>query len=89
MKTGKVLRSFVARDSHEVVLRTPKWEDLVAEVDSRVVAVSEIGKRTGYEQHVRVIGKAIRSETKMMKTLVEHPREGNYIDEIIMTKLLK
>jgi hypothetical protein len=28
MKTGKVLKSFVARDGRGVVLRTPKWEDL-------------------------------------------------------------
>ena len=182
MKTGKVLRSFVARDSRKVVLRTPKWEDLddflelinslvdekaeisrtekvsreeeidflskvlsrlekdetfylVVEVDGRVVAVSEIGRRSGYEKHVGVIGIAIKSDfrdlgigTEMMKTLVEqaqkmglkvltltvfasnkrairvyekvgfvqtgaipkkHFKEGNYIDEIIMTKLLE
>ncbi|MDI6905227.1 MAG: hypothetical protein QMD13_07055 [Candidatus Bathyarchaeia archaeon] len=28
MKAGKIIRNFSARDSREVVLRTPKWEDL-------------------------------------------------------------
>lgn len=28
MKAGKIIRSFFARDGREVVLRTPKWEDL-------------------------------------------------------------
>jgi RimJ/RimL family protein N-acetyltransferase len=182
MKTGKTIRSFIAKDSREVVLRTPKWEDLddflalinslvdekaeiartekvsreeeidwlskvlsrlekdetfylVAEVGGKVVAVSEIGRRSGYEKHVGVIGIAIRNEfrdlgigTEMMKTLViqaqemdlnvltltafasnkrairvyekagflqtgrvpkKHFKEGKYIDEIIMTKLLE
>ena len=182
MKTGKTIRSFIAKDSREVVLRTPKWEDLddflalinslvdekaeiartekvsreeeidwlskvlsrlekdetfylVAEVSGKVVAVSEIGRRSGYEKHVGVIGIAIRNEfrdlgigTEMMKTLVmqaqemdlnvltltafasnkrairvyekagflqtgrvpkKHFKEGKYIDEIIMTKLLE
>lgn len=182
MKTGKTIRSFIAKDSREVVLRTPKWEDLddflelinslvdekaeiartekvsreeeidwlskvlsrlekdetfylVAEVSGKVVAVSEIGRRSGYEKHVGVIGIAIRSEfrdlgigTEMIKTLVKqaqemdlkvltltafasnkrairvyekvgfvqtgrvpkkHFKEGKYIDEIIMTKLLE
>jgi len=103
MKTGKTIRSFIAKDSREVVLRTPKWEDLndflalinslvdekaeigrtekvsreeeidwlskvlsrlekdetfylVAEVDGKAVAVSEIGRRSGCEKHVGVIG---------------------------------
>jgi len=182
MKTGKTIRSFIAKDGREVVLRTPKWEDLddflalinslvdekaeiartekvsreeeidwlskvlsrlekdetfylVAEVGGKVVAVSEISKRSGYEKHVGVIGIAIRNEfrdlgigTEMIKTLVKqaqeiglkvltltafasnkrairvyekvgfvqtgrvpkkHFKEGKYIDEIIMTKLLE
>ena len=182
MKTGKTIRSFIAKDSREVVLRTPKWEDLddflalinslvdekaeiartekvsreeeidwlskvlsrlekdetfylVAEVGGKVVAVSEISKRSGYEKHVGVIGIAIRNEfrdlgigTEMIKTLVKqaqeiglkvltltafasnkrairvyekvgfvqtgrvpkkHFKDGKYIDEIIMTKLLE
>ena len=182
MKTGKTVRSFIARNSQEVLLRTPKWEDLddflalinslveekaeiartekvsreeeidwlsralsrlekdetlylVAEVAGKVVAVSEINKRSGYEKHVGVIGIAIRSGfrdlgigSNMMKTLVEqaqgmglkvltltafasngrairvyenvgfvqtgrvpkkHFKEGKYIDEVIMTKLLE
>ena len=182
MKSGKIFRSFTAKDRRKVVLRTPVWEDLddflelinslveeradilrtekvsrdeeidflsrvlsrlekdemfylVAEVDGKVVAVSEISKRSGYEKHVGVIGIAIRSEfrdlgigTEMMNALVEqaqemglkvltltafaankpaihvyekvgflqtgripkkHFKDGKYIDEIIMTKLLE
>ena len=108
---------------------------LVAEVDGKVVAVSEISKRGGYEKHVGVIGIAIRNGfrdlgigTEIMKTLVEqaqkmglnvltlsafatnkpaihvyekvgfvqtgtipkkHFKEGKYIDEIILTKVLE
>lgn len=108
---------------------------LVAEVDGRVVAVSDINKRSGYEKHVGVLGIAIKDGsrdlgigTEMMKTLVEQSRrmglsvltlsafatneraihvykkvgfvqtgviprksfkDGKYIDEIIMTKLLE
>jgi RimJ/RimL family protein N-acetyltransferase len=182
MKSGKIVRSFFAKDGRKVVLRTPKWEDLddflelinslvdekaeitrtekatreeeidwlskalsrlekdetfflVAEVDGKVVATSEINKRSGYQKHVGVIGIAIRSGfrdlgigTEMMKALVnqaqeaglkvltltafasnkrairvyekvgfvqtgrvpkKHFKEGKYIDEIIMTKLLE
>lgn len=28
MKTGRVIRSFSAKDGRKVVLRTPEWEDL-------------------------------------------------------------
>ena len=28
MKTGKILHRFIAKDGKEVVLRTPRWEDL-------------------------------------------------------------
>ena len=28
MKSGKIVRSFFAKDGRKVVLRTPKWEDL-------------------------------------------------------------
>jgi RimJ/RimL family protein N-acetyltransferase len=108
---------------------------LVAEVDGKVVASSEIDKRSGYEEHVGVIGIAIKSGfrdlgigTEMMKTLVgqaekmglkvltltafasneraihvyekvgfvqtgrvlkKHFKDGKYVDEIIMTKLLE
>jgi len=182
MKSGKIVRSFFAKDGRKVVLRTPKWEDLddflelinslveeradilktervskeeeidflsrvlsrlekdemfylVAEVDGKVVAVSEISKRGGYEKHVGIIGIAIRNGfkdlgigTEIMKTLVEqaqkmglkvltlsafatnkpaihvyekvgfvqtgtipkkHFKEGKYIDEIILTKVLE
>ena len=182
MRSGKIVRSFFAKDGRKVVLRTPKWEDLddflelinslveeradilrtervskeeeidflskvlsrlekdemfylVAEVDGKVVAVSEISKRGGYEKHVGVIGIAIRNGfrdlgigTEIMKALVEqaqkmglkvltlsafatnkpaihvyekvgfvqtgtipkkHFKEGKYIDEIILTKVLE
>lgn len=182
MKSGKIVRSFFAKDGRKVVLRTPRWEDLddfleiinslvdegadilrtervskeeeidflskvlsrlekdemfylVAEVDGKVVAVSEISKRGGYEKHVGVIGIAIRNGfrdlgigTEIMKALVEqaqkmglkvltlsafatnksaihvyekvgfvqtgtipkkHFKEGKYIDEIILTKVLE
>jgi RimJ/RimL family protein N-acetyltransferase len=108
---------------------------IIAEITGKVVAVSEISKRGGYEKHVGVIGIAVRSGfrdlgigTEMMKALVEqaqemdlkvltltafasnkrairvyekvgfvqtgrvpkkHFKEGKYIDEIIMTKLLE
>jgi len=181
MKTGKTVRSFIARDGQKVVLRTPKWEDLddllelvnslvdekaeitrserfsreeeidwlskalsrlekaetlymVAEVSGKVVAVSEISRRSGHERHVGVIGIAIKNGfrdlgigTEMMKTLVKqakemglkvltlsafasnkrairvyekvgfvqtgrvpkkHFKEGKYVDDVIMTKLL-
>jgi len=49
---------------------------LVAEVDGKVVAVSELSRRSGYESHVGVIGIAIRNGyrdlgigTELMKTL--------------------
>lgn len=129
MHAGKVIRSFTAKDRREVVLRTPKWEDLddflalinslveerayilksekvlreeeiyflakvlsrlekdemfylVAEVSEKVVAVSEISKRSGYESHAGAIGIAIKSDfrelgigTEMMKTLESQARK--------------
>jgi L-amino acid N-acyltransferase YncA len=182
MQAGKFIRRFSAKDKREVVLRTPKWEDLddflelinslveecadilrnekvtreeeidfmarvlsylekdemfylVAEVGDKVVAVSEVNRRSGYESHVGVIGIAIRKGyrdlgigTEIMKTLEgqalkmglkvltltafatnkraihvyedvgfvqtgsipkKHFKDGKYIDEIIMTKLLE
>jgi len=183
MKAGKVAKTFSARDGRQVVLRSPRWEDLddllelinslvderanivrdrratrheeidwlsralarmekdeifylVAEADGKVIANSEIWRRTGaYEQHVGAIGIAIRDGfrdlgigTEMMKALITQGRtmgmsvlelsvfanneravhvykkvgftetgkvprkffkEGKYIDEIIMTKLME
>lgn len=129
VKSGKLIRAFTLRDGRQVVLRTPRWEDLddlleminslvdegadivrservsrgdeidwlssvlrrvekdevfflLAEVDGRVVASSEIGRsRGGYDSHVGVIGIAIRNGfrdaglgTEMMKTLVAQGR---------------
>jgi RimJ/RimL family protein N-acetyltransferase len=182
MKSGKFVRRYSLGNKREVILRTPRWEDLddfldlinslvkerveisrtelvskeeeidflarmlsrlekdelfflIAEVDGKVVASSEIDRRTGYEGHVGVIGLAIKSGfrdlgigTEMMMTLVKqaekmglkvltltafasnsraihvyekvgfvqtgripkkHFKDGKYIDEIIMTKLLE
>jgi RimJ/RimL family protein N-acetyltransferase len=108
---------------------------LVAEINGKVVAVSEVNRRSGYGSHVGVIGIAIRSGYRdlgigreMMKTLEmqaqrmglkvltltafatnkraihvyegvgfvqtgvipkKHFKNGKYVDEIIMTKLLE
>lgn len=129
MRPGEELKRFKAKDGREVVLRTPKWEDLddflelinslveegadilrsekvsreeeidflarvlsnlekdklfylVAEIDGKVVAVSEINKRDGYEKHVGVIGIAIKKGfrdvgigTEIMNTLIEHAKQ--------------
>lgn len=66
------------------VLRRLEKEEVayvVAEVDGRVIANSEIGRRGGYEQHVGVIGIAIRRDfrdigvgTEIMKALTDQGR---------------
>jgi len=182
MQLGKVFRTFSAKDGREVILRTPRWEDLddlmelinslvdekaeiartdkvtredevewlpkmlaslekdelfflVAEVDRKVVASSDIHILSGNEKHVGVLGIVLKSGfrdlgigTEMMKTLVEqamalglkvltlqafatnkravhvyekvgfvqtgrvpkkHFKDGQYIDEVIMTKLIE
>jgi RimJ/RimL family protein N-acetyltransferase len=181
MQFGRVFRRFHAVDGQEVVLRTPKREDLgdlmglinslvdekaqiarmekvtmeeeaewmpkmlsnlekdllfflVAEVNKKLVASSDIHILSGDEKHVGVLGIVVKAGfrdlgigTEMMKTLVEqaealglkvltlhvfatnklavhvyekvgfvqtgkipkkHFREGRYIDEVIMTKLI-
>lgn len=108
---------------------------LVAEVEGKIIASSDIHPLRGYEKHVGVIGIAIKKGfrdvgigTEMMKALVEqarnmglkvltlsafatnerathvyekigfvqtggipkkHLRDGQYVDEVIMTKLLE
>jgi RimJ/RimL family protein N-acetyltransferase len=182
MKSGKTIQTFSAKDGREVVLRTPKWEDLddlldlinslveekaeiirdekvtreqevdwlsgvlarlekdstfflVAEVDGKVVASSDLNRLRNYEKHVGLIGIVVKSGfrdlgigTQIMKALVDYAnkmglkvltlpvfatnkgaihvyekvgfvqtgripkkyfKEGVYIDEIIMTKLLE
>jgi RimJ/RimL family protein N-acetyltransferase len=182
MQLGKVFRKFSARDGREVILRTPRWEDLddlmelinslvdekaeiartdkvtredevewlpkvlaslekdelfflVAEVDRKVVASSDIHILSGNEKHVGVLGIVLKSGfrdlgigTEMMKTLVEqamalglkvltlqafatnkravhvyekvgfvqtgrvpkkHFKDGQYVDEVIMTRLIE
>ena len=124
MKTGKILCRFADREGREVILRTPRWEDLddltdfinslveegadicrkekvtreeeaewlgrrladlendkvllmVAEVDGKVVANSEIGRKEGYSSHVGGLGIGIRTGyrdvgigTEMLRTLI-------------------
>lgn len=182
MQLGKVFRKFPIRDGREVILRTPRWEDLeelmelinslvdekaeiaravkvtrdeeaewlpkmlaslekdelfflVAEIDRKLVASSDIHILHGDEKHVGVLGIVIKNGfrdmgigTELMKTLIEqattlrlkvltlqvfatnrravhvyekvgfvqtgtvpkkHFREGQYIDEVIMTKLIE
>jgi len=137
LRTEKVSREEEIDWLSKVLSRLEKDETfyMVAEVGGKVVAVSEVNRRSGYEKHVGVIGIAIRSGfrdlgigTEMMKTLVgqaqemglkvltlsafasnksaihvyekvgfvqtgrvpkKHFREGKYIDEVIMTKLLE
>lgn len=40
MKSGEILRRFTAKDGREVILRTPKWEDL----DDLVEFITSLGK---------------------------------------------
>ena len=124
MKPGEVLRRFRVKDGREVILRTPRWEDLddlmefinslvdegvdiamkrkvtrdeeadwlgrrfavlekgeglnlVAEVDGKVIANSDLDMKSGYSSHVGEIGIAIRGGyrnigigTEMLKTLI-------------------
>jgi RimJ/RimL family protein N-acetyltransferase len=120
-----------------VLSRLEKDEEcyIVAEVDGKVVANSEVSRGRGYEKHVGEIGIAIRDGfrdvgigTEMMKALIDQARgwglkvltlrvfasnrrafhvyeklgfvqtgviprklfrDGGYIDEVIMTKLLE
>jgi len=124
MKTGEILHRFKAKDGREVILRTPRWEDLddlmehinslvdegvdiardqkvtkeqeadwlakalaemekgnvfivVAEVDGKVVASSDITKRGGYSRHVCGLGIGIKKGyrdigigTEMLRILI-------------------
>ncbi len=137
LRSEKVLREEEIDWLSKVLSRLEKDETfyVVAEVNGKVVAVSEINRRSGYERHVGVVGIAIRSGfrnigigTEIMQTLIDqarvtglkvltltafatnssaihlyekvgfmqtgrvpkkHFKEGKYIDEIIMTKLLE
>ena len=129
MESGKILRRFTVKDGREVVLRTPRWEDLddlveyinslveegadismdrevtrdeeaewlgrqlaalekgeklwlVADVDGKVVANSEINKKGGYSSHVGGVGIGIRQDyrdmgigTEMLRTLIAQAEE--------------
>ena len=124
MRTGEILHHFTVRDGREVILRTPRWEDLddlmefinslvdegadigrnekvtreqeadwlgrrltllekgeelslVAEVDGKVVANSEITRHGGYSRHVGGLGIGIKKGyqdigigTEMLKALI-------------------
>jgi len=137
-RTEKVSREEEIDWLSKVLSRLEKDETfyIVAEVGGKVVAVSEINRKSsGYDKHVGAIGIAIRNGfrdlgigTEMMKTLVEQApkmslnvlnlsafaankraihvyekvgfvrtgripkkffKEGKYIDEIIMTRVLE
>jgi len=129
MKTAKILHRFTAKDGREVVLRTPRWEDLddltefinslvdegvdiatdqkatreqeadwlgrrlaslekgeqfslIAEVDGKVTANSEITKRGGYSKHVGGLGIGIKKGyrdigigTEILKTLLSQAKK--------------
>jgi len=179
VKAGRILRHITTKNGKEVILRTPRSEDLddllehinslvdegaeiarndkttreeeadwlerklstlekgeerfiVAELDGKVIATSNLTRRSGYSSHVGVIGIAITKGyrnigigTKMLETLSSEAKkvglkmlslqlfstneaayhvytklgfketgripkifykDGNYIDEVIMTK---
>jgi RimJ/RimL family protein N-acetyltransferase len=125
MQLGRMFRKFYVRDGQEVILRTPRWQDLdnlmelinslvdekaqiartqkvtkeeeaewmpkmlanlekdqlfflVAEVDQKLVASSDIHILSGDEKHVGVLGIVVKAGfrglgigTEMMKTLIE------------------
>ncbi|MFB0503162.1 MAG: N-acetyltransferase family protein [Candidatus Bathyarchaeia archaeon] len=129
MKSGEVVHQFKSKDGREVILRTPRWEDLddltefinslvdegvdiatdqkatreqeadwlgrrlaslekgeqfslIAEVDGKVVANSEITKRGGYSKHVGGLGIGIKKGyrdigigTEMLKTLLSEAKK--------------
>ena len=131
MKTGTIIHRFKVKDGREVVLRTPRWEDLddltefinslveegaditknekvtrqeeaqwlgrrladlendrvfllVAEVDGKVVANSELGRKDGFSEHVGGIGIGIRDGyrdigvgTEMLRTLIDKAKNWN------------
>jgi RimJ/RimL family protein N-acetyltransferase len=84
LRTEKVSREEEADWLSRVLSRLEKDEMfyIVADVDGKVVGISEIGKRSGYEKHVGVIGIAIKNGfrdlgigTAIMKALIEKARE--------------
>jgi RimJ/RimL family protein N-acetyltransferase len=135
-RTEKVTREEEAEWMPEMLSNLEKDElfFLVAEVNKKLVASSDIHILTGDEKHVGVLGIVVKTEfrglsigTEMMKTLIEqaralglkvltlnvfatnkpavhvyekvgfvqtgkipkkHFRQGQYIDEVIMTKLI-
>jgi RimJ/RimL family protein N-acetyltransferase len=64
MKTGKTIRSFIARNRQKVVLRTPKWEDLgdlLALVNSLVDEKAEVARTEKFsrEEEIDWLSKAL------------------------------
>lgn len=128
MKPGKIIHSFTSKDGREVILRTPKWEDLddfmefinslveegadiirdkkvtrdqeadwlgrklallekedefdlVAEVEGKAIALSELQRKKGCSSHVGEIGIGIGKNyrdigigTEMLKTLISQAK---------------
>jgi len=84
LRSEKVSREEEIDFLSKVLSRLEKDETfyLVAEVDGKIVAVSEVTKRTGYEKHVGVVGIGIRNcfrdlriGTRMLQTLEEQARK--------------
>jgi len=125
LEAGKILKNFNARDGRNIILRTPRWEDLddllelinslvdekaeiyitqkftreaeaewllkvlsrlkkdeqfllVAEVDKKVVALSDFQVQGGTDEHIGAMGIVVRNGyrnlgigTEIMKTLLE------------------
>jgi hypothetical protein len=87
MKSGRTVRSFTAKGSLKVVLRTCKCEgldDLLELVNSLVDEKAEIAKskKLSRKEEFGWLSKALSGLEK------EHFKEGNYIDKVIMTKLV-
>lgn len=84
LRSDKVLRDEEIDWLSRTLSRLEKDEAfyLVAELNGKVVAISEINRKGGYEKHVGIIGIALRSGfrdlgigTEMMKTLVEQAQK--------------
>ncbi len=64
MKSGNIIKQFTAKDGREVILRTPKWEDLddlTEFINSLVDEGAEIAvnKRVSREQEAEWLGKLL------------------------------
>ncbi|MEM2889025.1 MAG: hypothetical protein QXR42_06045 [Candidatus Bathyarchaeia archaeon] len=51
MKTGMIIQKFVAKDGTNVILRTPKWEDLDDFLEFISSLIDEGADITMYKKH--------------------------------------